>query len=160
MKIIKFSTMQESKLPVLVKENEYEYAGCSSSCLNSPDAIFKMMNEIFCLSKMTEEYMYMLCFDSAMHPVGIFEVSHGDVNYTVISPRTVFMKALLAGAETIALVHNHPSGSSMPSKQDIVATEKIKKAGEIMNIKLVDHIVIGDGEYKSFVQLGLLEVVK
>lgn len=65
------------------------------------------------------------------------------------------MKALLCGAVSIIVVHNHPSGDAAPSKEDINVTKRIKKAGEVIGIGLLDHIIIGDGYY-SFLENDLI----
>ena len=66
------------------------------------------------------------------------------------------MRALLIGASMIILCHNHPSGSSKPSREDIIMTQKIKEAGELIGIPLADHLVIAGDDYYSFMENGLL----
>ena len=83
-------------------------------------------------------------------------ISVGSVNHTLISAREVFMRALRAQAVYLMLVHNHPSGNATPSSDDILVTEKIQKAGEILHIPLLDHVIIGDKEYVSFREAGYL----
>ncbi|MCR5420993.1 MAG: DNA repair protein RadC [Lachnospiraceae bacterium] len=73
----------------------------------------------------------------------------GTVNKAYISPREIFIKALEYGAVSIILLHNHPSGDPTPSKEDILITGKIKEAGKLIDITLLDHIIIGDGRYIS-----------
>lgn len=88
--------------------------------------------------------------------MGIFELSHGTVNSSLITPREVYMKALLCGASTIVLAHNHPSGDPTPSELDINAMERIKDAGDILAIPLMDFIVCGDNCYYSAKEQGYL----
>ena len=83
-------------------------------------------------------------------------VSVGSLNQSIVHPRSVFMTACLSNAAAIILVHQHPTGDPTPSSEDIAITRRLKEAGEIMGIKILDHIIVGDGEYLSFVERGLL----
>lgn len=83
-------------------------------------------------------------------------LSKGTVNASVISPREILIEALRYGAVSMVLVHNHPSGDSTPSRQDLLLTERVKEAGTIIGISLLDHVIIGDNEYISFRERGLL----
>lgn len=80
----------------------------------------------------------------------------GTVNASLVSVREIFMEALKCGAVYIVLVHNHPSGDPSPSRDDIINTKRIKEAGELMGITLLDHIIIGDHKYISLRQRGIL----
>ena len=79
----------------------------------------------------------------------VFELSHGTVRMSVVSPREVFQKALLANAVGIVLLHNHPSGDPTPSKQDINVTKRLMEAGDIIGVNVLDHLVIGRPGYFS-----------
>lgn len=82
-------------------------------------------------------------------------ISSGTINYSILEPREVFVTAFQYHAVQIILLHNHPSGDPTPSKEDILATQKIKKAGEIVGIELIDHIIIGDNRYISMRERNL-----
>ena len=81
--------------------------------------------------------------------ISIENISTGSLMSSDAHPREVFMAPLRRGAANVILVHNHPSGSSKPSRDDIELTRRLALAGEIMGISVLDHIVIGDGEYTS-----------
>lgn len=83
-------------------------------------------------------------------------VSVGSLNQSIVHPRSVFQTACLSSAAAILCIHNHPSGDPSPSSEDIAITRRLKEAGEVMGIKILDHIIVGDGEYLSFVERGLL----
>lgn len=83
-------------------------------------------------------------------------ISQGTVNSSVVSPREIFLEALKYHAVNFILVHNHPSGDPTPSREDIALTLKIRNAGEIIGIRLLDHVVIGDNAYISFRERGIL----
>lgn len=146
---------REDDLTVLVKEKATNYETTAKG-LNTPEAIVEMMNVIFKLNQCAEEYFYMIAFNAMYKPIGVFEISHGTVDYTVLSPREVLIRALLSAAVSITLIHNHPSGFTTPSEADIKTTKKMKEAADIIGIHLLDHIIIGDGNYHSFKESGLL----
>ncbi len=83
-------------------------------------------------------------------------ISTGTVNATILAPREIFIHALKAGAVNIILLHNHPSGDPTPSTEDISTTKRIKEAGAIIGVKLMDHIIIGDNKYISLKEIGLM----
>lgn len=125
--------------------------------LDSPDKIAKMLCDVFYLHQKTEEYVYMIAMDTKYHLLGVFEVTHGTVNVSLISPREIFMKALLCNAAYIIIAHNHPSTDISPSTEDISATKRIKEVGKLLNIPMLDSIVIGDYDrYYSFEEEYLL----
>ncbi|MCR4616893.1 MAG: DNA repair protein RadC [Lachnospiraceae bacterium] len=100
----------------------------------------------------------MLCgLDAKLQLLFSTKVSEGSVNMSLISPRTVFLKALKGKAVYIILVHNHPSGDPTPSCADFELTESIDDAGRMLEIKLLDHIIIGDNKYYSFKEEGRLK---
>lgn len=77
-------------------------------------------------------------------------ISKGTVNSSLVSPREIFIDALQNNAVNIIILHNHPSGDPTPSQEDIRITERIREAGNLIGITLLDHIVIGDNCYVSF----------
>lgn len=153
MRITKYKTMMnDSRIPELVKESACNYE-CES--LNDPSKIVEMMKIVFEIHKQTEEYLYEICFNTKMKPVGVFEISHGTLDASLVRPREIYQKALMCGAHNIVIVHNHPSGVCKPSNEDIEVTKRVRKAGELMGIQTVDSIIIGDNEYYSFKEKGI-----
>lgn len=102
------------------------------------------------------EKVFLLLLDNRSALLEECLLSIGTVNTSLVSPREVFLSALKAEAVHIILLHNHPSGDPAPSKQDILITDKIKTLGDMMDITLIDHIIIGDNKYMSFKEVGLL----
>ena len=84
------------------------------------------------------------------------EVSRGSLNSTVVQPRDVFKAALLGNAAGIILAHIHPSGDPTPSPDDVALTRRLVAAGVLLGVEVLDHVVVGDGRYASFRELGLL----
>lgn len=79
-------------------------------------------------------------------------ISIGTVNASLLSPREIFTRALECRAASVVLIHNHPSGDPTPSEEDLKITETVKKAGEIIGIRLLDHIIIGQKRYNSILK--------
>lgn len=137
--------LDKDRLPVLEKKELCR----ETQTFNSPDMTFDFLNRYFRLKDRTEEYIYLLAFDKKCHLIGVFELSHGTVDSSLITPREVFMKALLCGASGIILAHNHPSGDVSPSKMDMQVMTKIKDAGEILSVPLLDFIICGECYYSA-----------
>lgn len=76
--------------------------------------------------------------------------------HSIVHPREVFKEALLYSSNKIFLIHNHPSGDTEPSREDILITERLKKAGELLGVEVLDHIIIGNGKYSSLRECGYL----
>ena len=104
-----------------------------------------------------EEQLVCAFFDSKCVFLGDAVVSKGSVNYAFASPREIFRYAFDYEAVMIILLHNHPSGDPMPSEDDIRITKRIEKGAGILELKLVDHIIIGDNTYFSFKENELLK---
>ncbi len=83
-------------------------------------------------------------------------ISTGTVNSSLVSPREIFLEALRHQAVSVCLIHNHPSGDPSPSREDILITKRLKEAGEIIGIYLLDHVIIGDNSYNSMKKRGIL----
>lgn len=102
------------------------------------------------------EHLYVLFLNRANKLLGHSCVSHGSTSNTLVDPKVIFEQALLQKARKIMLGHNHPSGNPKPSKADLVVTQKIKAAGELLEIELLDHLIISGGSYYSFSESGAL----
>lgn len=98
-----------------------------------------------------EEQEIVLCmmFDTKNNLLGDEIITRGTVNLSLISPREIFLAALAWHAVQIVLVHNHPSGDATPSPEDLFVTERVREAGEMLGIRLLDHIIIGDMCFES-----------
>lgn len=103
-----------------------------------------------------QEELKLLMLNTKSKLVGESNISKGTVNESMISPRELFIEALEKNAVSIILLHNHPSGDPTPSKSDILATKRVKEAGELIGIQLLDHIIIGNNCYVSFAEEKLL----
>ena len=135
----------------LVKESSIEYA-YDKNALNNPQAVANILNEIFDLENRCEEHLVMLALDTKLKVVGAFDIHAGTTKASLVSAKSVFTRAMLCNANSIIVAHNHPSGSVDPSEDDVDITRTLEKAGKILGIRLLDHIIIGDGDCYSFRQ--------
>lgn len=94
--------------------------------------------------------------DGRNYLIGDMIISKGTVNASLLSPREIFMTALRCNAVNILVVHNHPSGDASPSREDEQITRRLSDAAKLLGIGFVDHIIIGDRQYTSLKQLGVI----
>ncbi|SHG98688.1 DNA replication and repair protein RadC [Anaerosphaera aminiphila DSM 21120] len=126
----------------------------SKKKIKSPNEVVKyVMSEMRFLKN---ETFKIVILNTKKEIESIRDISSGIINATIVHPREVFFTAVNESAHTIILLHNHPSGDPKPSKEDIELTDRMIKAGEIMQIPVIDHIVIGDNVYYSFLENGLI----
>ena len=148
---IKFRIIKPVFETLKVNENITRYLSPKER-YTSPRQIFETFNF---LNHETKEYFMALHLDGKNRIVAIEIVSIGSLNQSIVHPREVFKTALLSSAAAIILIHNHPTGDTTPSREDIEITRRLKEAGELIGIKVLDHIIIGDS-YLSFTAQGLL----
>lgn len=113
----------------------------------------------YCMEDMRhleQEQVRALYFDTKQKLIRDVVLSMGTVNSAVISPREIFKQALQCNGVSLVLVHNHPSGDPSPSQEDRQLTLRVKTAGEVLGILLLDHIIIGDTTYISLLNEGML----
>lgn len=120
---------------------------------NNPDTIANYYMEL--LRHEEQEKIICMMLDTKNQLLGDVVMTMGTVNSSLLSPRELFIEAIRFHAVHIILVHNHPSGDASPSGEDIQVTKRIQKAGELLGITLLDHIIIGDHCYSSLLEQGL-----
>lgn len=121
---------------------------------NSPELVAQYFMES--MRHKETECVVLVSLDSKGQMLAEKKISDGSVRMSVVSPREIFLEALRNKAVNILLVHNHPSGDPKPSQMDRELTKCVKELGEMMDILLIDHIIIGDNRYASFKELGYL----
>ena len=123
------------------------------SKITSPDDAFTAFRSIFDRQTIEhKEYVYAMYLDRANTVLGYALISSGGVSQTVIDPKIVFQYALKLNASGIILAHNHPSGKLTPSAADKSITDKIREAGKLMDIELLDHLILSVDDYVSVCQ--------
>ena len=123
----------------MVKESSFLY---QTRQILSPNDAYEMIKEQ--LEGLDREQFIIACLNTKNEPTNITVVSVGSINKAIVHPREVFKTAILSNAASIMAFHNHPSGETTPSQQDIQLTNRLYEAGELLGIKLLDHLIIGD----------------
>ncbi len=124
----------------------------------SPAAAAEIARSIYRGLDANQEHFTILALDSKNHVTGYKVCASGGQDSTLVDPRIVFRAALLLGAVSLVVIHNHPSGDPKPSEEDRQLTRTLREAGELLGIRLLDHVILGDGTsgYASFAESGLL----
>lgn len=120
---------------------------------SSKDA-FQHFHERLCDYR--KEVFLALLLDSKNRLIREVQISEGSLNASIVHPREVFAPVLRESAAAILFIHNHPSGDPTPSREDIEITGRLKQVGELMGVRVLDHIIIGKGDYVSLADRGLL----
>lgn len=108
------------------------------------------------LMDLPHEEFWILCLNRKLELFARERISTGGIAATIVDPKIVFRRALEKGASSIILVHNHPSGSIKPSQEDLVLTQKLVLSGDLLDIKVLDHLIIGGQGYFSFTDEGII----
>lgn len=122
--------------------------------VKSPDDVSRLLMEE--MRYLRKEIFKIILLNTKNHILKSLNVSVGCLNSSIVHPREVFSEAVKAGCSGVLLAHNHPSGDPEPSSEDIETTKRLVNAGNILGIKVLDHIIIGDGRYISFKEQGLI----
>lgn len=107
------------------------------------------------LQETDREQFFLLCLNTKNEPTAIHTVSVGSLDASIVHPREVFKVAILANSASVIVGHLHPSGDPTPSREDINVTRNLQKAGELLGIPVLDHIIVGsEGAYYSLKERG------
>ena len=120
----------------------------------SPSQVFEHLDYEF--RDRRKEYFMALLLDGKNRIIKRVQISEGSLNQSIVHPREVFNVAVRDSAAAIILLHNHPTGDPTPSPEDLEVTRRLCEAGELMGIKVLDHIIIGDGTFYSFTERGVM----
>ena len=144
----------KNRIPYLYMEKSYNID--DEIEIRCPEDVKKLMDTVYDLSYMAEEYVYAISIGVAGTVLGIFEISHGTVSLSFLNPREILIRCLLCGAVSIIMVHNH-TGKSSPSTCDKLTTERLEEAAQIVGIRLLDHIIVSKNGLFSFKENGLIK---
>lgn len=134
----------------VVRERTVEYG---KRQIKSADDLAELGHAL--IGKADREFFIVVCLNAQNGINCINIVSVGSLTASIAHPREVFKLAVISNAASIALMHNHPSGNVKPSKEDIDITKMIIEAGKILEIDVVDHLIITEGNYFSFLDRGI-----
>jgi DNA repair protein RadC len=135
----------------VIKESSISYA---NRRISKPDEVAELVRGI--LEDCDREKLIVCCLNTKNEPTNISTVSMGSLNTSIVHPREVFKVAILSNSASIIIAHNHPSDDVTPSKEDINITERLKEAGKIIGIELIDHLIIGEGKFLSLKEKGYI----
>ena len=139
---------------VLVKEKVGRYE--LPRKISNPDQVYKAITAITSVEGEAQEVFGVLILNIKNKIVAVHEISRGTLNSSMVHPREVFKPAVLHNAAAIICFHNHPSGDTEPSREDIETTKRLVEAGKIMGIEVLDHIIVGDDGYVSLKERGVM----
>lgn len=139
---------------MLVRDSNGGAKATGKKKLSSPDDVAGVLKTY--LDGADREHFCIALLDRKGHIIGLNTVSIGGLDSSIVHPREVFKPALILGAASIILCHNHPSGDTTPSKEDLEVTNRLIEAGKIMGIEILDHVIIGDDAFCSLKARGLM----
>lgn len=123
--------------------------------VTDPEVVFRYYEPL--LAHLRKEIFLIMALNSANALIRHIKISEGILNSSLVHPREVFRSAILESAASIILIHNHPSGEAQPSSEDKQVTRRLIEVGRLMDIPVLDHIIIGQRQYFSFREGGLME---
>lgn len=122
--------------------------------VSSPKDISELLiNE---MSNLNQEVLKLILLNTKNIVIGVKDIFKGSLNSSIVHPREIFREAVQRGSANIIICHNHPSGDPTPSREDINITIRIKECGNLMGIMLLDHIIIGNNQYISLKEKGII----
>lgn len=136
----------------LGKRINREINSLNNIILNKTSKVYEYYKDI--LGNKQQEHFYCVYLDNKKRVIRDKLLFIGTLNYSIVHPREVFKSAYLLSASSIIVVHNHPTGNVIPSKQDLDLTNNLIAVGNILGIKVVDHVIIGKNNYYSFIENG------
>lgn len=122
--------------------------------IDSPEDIVAMFDH---LRSEKREHFVAVYLDSKSYVLRAVTIHIGTVNASLVGPREVFREAIREGAVSLIVAHNHPSGDPTPSPEDIAVTKRLKEVGDMLDIRLLDHVILGERRYVSLHQMGVLQ---
>ncbi len=127
--------------------------GNQGALISSPDDIYKVLKF---LSESDRERFVGVYLDAKNRINCLDEISKGTLTASLVHPREVYKAAILTNAASVIIAHNHPSGDPRPSREDIELTERLIDAGKMIGIELLDHVIVGNGNFESLRETGYL----
>lgn len=135
----------------MVKEKTYPFR---TNTLRSPSDVEDLVREF--IGNCDRENFIVISLSTKNQVCNINVCHRGSINASIVHPRETFKTAILSNAASIIIAHNHPSGNCQPSREDIDVTNRIKEAGNILGIELLDHCIVSDSEFYSMKEHGYI----
>ena len=135
----------------MVKDGSVSYKNRS---VRSPRDGYDLFKQVF--GELDREYFVVMGLNTKSEPTHIFTAHVGDISSCIVTAREVFKMAILSNSKSVILFHNHPSGNPTASQEDREVTERLVKAGKIIGIDVLDHLIIGEDSVISLKELGIV----
>ena len=135
----------------LIRENTLV---CDRKTIKTPEDAHRILEGYF--ADLSCEHFTALLLSTKNHVVAVTTVSIGSLNSSIVHPRELFQRAILANAASLILAHNHPSGDPTPSPEDLELTKRLAEAGKLLDIPVLDHLVVGEKSFVSLKERGCL----
>lgn len=135
-------------------KNEKDVSHLKTTTVNMPDVAADFLYPE--IGNEDREILCVLCLNVKNEIIAFHRCHVGSLNASIIHPREIYKTAILNNASSIIIAHNHPSGNTAPSSEDIDVTKRIEHAGDILGIPLLDHLIIGDNQFLSLNEKGFL----
>lgn len=147
MEIKRYITFRNKKnnLPMLKEKEKIRW----NSDFSTYDKMVDFLNQVFEMEYLEEEYVYVVSFNCQMIPQGVFELSHGSADTSIIKMRELAIFLLLSGANRFIIAHNHPNGTKSVSGADMEITTKIQKMANLIDVDFIQHFTIGNDGYDT-----------
>lgn len=144
----------------MLAEREAELAAlkaCEKTSVGGPRGVVEVLKEEG-LHEYEQEHFAIVCLDTRLRPLKVEIIAKGTVSEVMVHPRDVFRAAVRTNAYAVILAHNHPSGDARPGGEDIDLTSRMIRAGNVLGIKVLDHIVVGrGGDWHTMAESGVLD---
>ncbi|WP_180230065.1 JAB domain-containing protein [Bacillus sp. AFS073361] len=153
----KYPTARYVKFERIVREKSEGGYYHIPEAIRSPQDAYDTIIELTDAERETQEIFGVVSLNTKNKVLGCEVIHKGSVNASIVHPRDVYKLALLKGATSIMVFHNHPSGNPAPSREDIDVTKRLVECGKLLGIELIDHIIVGDdGDYVSLRDKGYI----
>lgn len=140
---------------IQVKEASFNYPTLDKR-IRTPQDVYRILRDVLKLHEEASEKFGIVNLNTKNAVTGIHIISQGTLDATLVHPREVYKAAMLNNASSIILFHNHPSQEVVASNEDIMMTKRLKEAGDLLGISVLDHIIVGDERFCSLKELGMM----
>jgi DNA repair protein RadC len=144
-----------TKFNLVMEKSETHYSDTLFSQVTTPKEAYDF-SKVVGLHKQSQEVLGMFALNTQHEIIGYFELSRGNLSSSIVSPREIFKRLLLANASSYILLHNHPSGDVTPSPADIEVTHQLKRISSTIEIPLIDHIIVSFDSFFSFTEADII----
>lgn len=129
-------------------------AADSRQVISTPEQVAELMHPM--VAGLDREHFWSIMLNTKNHVTRVSEISVGSLNASIVHPRELFKEAVKVSAASVIVVHNHPSGDTTPSGADIQLTRRLMKAGDVLGVEVLDHVILAGQEHASLRDLGLM----